>query len=136
LKVDGKLNWRNLFGFLCFCLLYFIVQNGVLLTIYFAVAADVNVGVITTIWSICPFFLALADYLMFKVRLSSHHYIGITLIVISTILISLIKVIDPEFKVETALPSQATVPTIIPVLFGLLTPVFFTTFGMTLKHLT
>lgn len=105
-----------------------------LLTIYFAVAADVNVGVITTIWSITPFFLALADYLLFNVRLGSHHYIGITLIVISTILISLIKVIDPDFVKSTEVVK--TVPTIIPVCFGLFTPVFFTIFGMTIKHLT
>ena len=39
------------------------------LTIYFATAADINVGVITTIWSVDPVFLAIVDYFMFGQKL-------------------------------------------------------------------
>ena len=138
LIVYGKLRWRNVFGFICFCGLYFIVQNGVLLTIYFAVAADLNAGVITTIWSVTPFFCAFADYLLFNERLRIHHFIGISCIVLCTLLLSLIKVIDPEIVLEaiTLDSAPSLIPTYIPVLMGIFVPVVFTIWGMTIKHLT
>lgn len=108
------------------------------MTIYFAVAADLNAGVITTIWSVTPFFMATADYFVYGVKLRAYHIIGISLIVLSTILLSLMKIIDPDFTEEaiSAIPvGKNVVPIIVPVLFGLLTPVFFTIYGVYFKHL-
>ena len=111
-----------------------------LLTIYFAVAADLNAGVITTIWSVTPFFVALADFMVFGVRLKTYHIVGIALVVLSTIMLSLMKIIDPDFSEDVDTPVTETgkqiVPTIVPVLFGILTPVFFSMYGMVFKHFT
>ena len=63
--VDGKLSQRNLLGFIVYCLNYFMIQNLAFLTMYFAAKAKINVGVITTIWSINPLFMAFADYMIY-----------------------------------------------------------------------
>ena len=56
-------------------------------TMYFANKAGVNVGVITTITSISPFFTAFADYLLYKVRMQYFHFLGMVIIVLGSIFI-------------------------------------------------
>jgi len=63
--IKGKLKVRHLLAFVVYCCLLVAARGLVYLTIYFATAADVNVGVITTIWSVDPVFLAIVDYLVF-----------------------------------------------------------------------
>lgn len=89
--IDGKLRNRNLFGFLLNCLLYFYVINMCVFTMYFANKAGVNVGVITTITSINPFFTAVADYFVYKVHLKYYHIFGMISIVLGSIFICLKK---------------------------------------------
>ena len=62
---DGKMNYRNLLGFIAYCCVYLCIQNMAMLTMFTAKLAGVNVGVIITIWSINPLFMALLDYLFF-----------------------------------------------------------------------
>ena len=63
--INGSIKWGNFIGFVTFCCVFFIVQNSLLLAIYFAGAANLNAGLITSIWSICPFFIAITDYFLF-----------------------------------------------------------------------
>ena len=123
---------RNFIGFWIYGLCYFIVQNCVLLTIYFAVIANLNPGVITTIWSVTPFFIAVFDFFMFGVVLQCYHYIGIIFIFLGTLLLSLMKFIVPQ---PEAAVSEALVETWVPVIMGVITPIFFTFQAMWLKHL-
>ena len=66
---------------------------------YFAARANVNTGVIVTIWSVNPLFMAIADYIMFKQKLQWFHSVGMLMIVICVIFISM------SNKGEASLPS-------------------------------
>lgn len=65
------------------------------LTMYFAGRADLNTGVIITIWSINPLFIAVCDYLLFNQELRYYHEIGLVSIVICIVLLSLTGVVNP-----------------------------------------
>lgn len=59
------------------------------ITLYFANKAGVNVGVITTITSINPFFTAVVDYLIYKIVLRYYHVLGMMSIVLGSVFICL-----------------------------------------------
>jgi drug/metabolite transporter (DMT)-like permease len=56
---------------------------------YYAHMADVNVGIITTIWSIQPMAAAVLDYLINGEKLMCHHIFGMLFIVGSALSISI-----------------------------------------------
>ena len=66
------------------------------LTMYYAARAEVNVGLITTIWSVNPLFMAIGVFVFFKEKLELYHFVGMILIVICTVLLSLSTVISPK----------------------------------------
>jgi drug/metabolite transporter (DMT)-like permease len=111
----------------------------VLFTLYFSLKADVNPGLTTSIWSVTPFFMSLADFIIFGNRLKRNHYIGITLIMLCVILLGLRDVLEPKDSVDTEIQKESTeptVPVIVPITFGLLTPICFTLGAITGKHLS
>jgi len=67
----------------------------VMFTIYFSVKAEVNPGLITSIWSVTPFFMSMADFIIFGVKLGANHIAGITLIMLCVLLLGLKDVIEP-----------------------------------------
>jgi drug/metabolite transporter (DMT)-like permease len=82
--------------------------------------------------------MALVDYKVFGQKLQYFHVLGTLAIVLCTIVISLSGVIEggdeaTEVGVEVVAPA---VPTWVPVIFGLITPVSFTCNGILTKHLT
>lgn len=133
----------NVLGYFAFCLVYFLIQNMAFVTMWFANLAHVNVGVITVIWSVLPLFLAIADYCIFDQKLKYYHFIGMFLIIVCTVLISLQRFIVPsEPTSEQASTSisnntnQVTMAPIVPVIFGILTPIVFTVNGILIRKLT
>lgn len=153
LIIDNKVDCKNVLGFVAFCFNYFLIQNMAFLTMWFAALADINVGVITVIWSVNPLFMAIMDWIIYKVSLECYHLAGTLAIVACTIILSLAGVLmpaheQPKLEQDELLevnPHSAKVmfsrdrlkmPTWVPVLFGVLTPVFFTINGMLTKHLT
>lgn len=66
------------------------------LTMYYAARAEVNVGLITTIWSVNPLFMAIGAFAFFAEKLETYHFVGMILIVICTVLLSLSTVISPK----------------------------------------
>ena len=135
---EGKLSIRNMLGFLSYCCFQVIILNMVMFTIYFSVLADVNTGIITSIWSVTPFFMSLADYLFFGVTLKYNHIIGITLIVVCILLLSLRNVIIPAELEETTSQSLINQPVsiLIPLAFAICTPICFTLSATLGKHLS
>ena len=133
------MNYRNLLGFIAYCCVYLCIQNMAMLTMFTAKLAGVNVGVIITIWSINPLFMALLDYLFFGQKLKYYHVIGTISIVICTIVISLSGVVlgsgEEEAEVAVAVVEPA-IATWIPALFGVCTPIFFSINGVLTKSLT
>lgn len=55
---------------------------------YYAHMADVNVGIITTIWSIQPLAAATLDYFINGEKLTRYHLLGMIMVVISALTIS------------------------------------------------
>ena len=112
--VGGKFRCINAVGFLAFCLMYFIIQNMAFMTMWFADLAQINVGVITVIWSINPLYMAAVDYFLFKIKLKYFHFIGTIMIVGCTVLLALKPFIIPnEDKGEQKL-NLVKIPTEAP----------------------
>ena len=107
LVLDGQVYWRNVVGFTVYCLLYFLIQNLAFLTMFFSALAQVNVGLITTIWSVNPLFMAIMDFIIFKQKLYYYHLVGTISIVICTIVLSLTSVVYPP---DAAGPQVVPVP--------------------------
>ena len=100
---------------------------------YFASEAGINVGVITVIWSINPLLMAFFDRIIYKTQLKYYHYIGLITIMICTAIIAIMgggKSPKAEIK-EIGLKEKC--PAWIPVIFGIVTPIMFTTNGMFTK---
>ena len=121
--------------FTIYCCNYFLTQNMITLTIYFAGLAKINTGLIVSIWSITPFGYALFDKILFGFKLELNHYIGMVFILVCAVLLSLTSVIYPAPLPQIDHISEKPIPAVIPVIFGLLTPCIFTFFGMLQKHL-
>ena len=133
--VDGQFKLKNLIGFVCYCLIYLLIQLLAIYTMYFANKAGVNVGIITTIWSLNPLFMATADFFIFGQPLKHYHYQGLISILICSVVISLSGMANAAPVISNG-KIEPTVPTWIPVLFGIVTPVSFTMSGIMTKHLS
>lgn len=94
--IDGQFKCVNFLGFIVFSFLYFLIQNMAFMTMWFADLAQVNVGLITVIWSINPLYMAAVDYFLFNTKLKCFHLVGTILIVGCTILLSLKPIIIPD----------------------------------------
>lgn len=101
------------------------------LTMYFSALANVNVGLITTIWSVNPVFMAIMDRFCFGQKLQTYHLIGTLFIVICTVILSVSGASKTEEFVEVV--KRDILPTWVPVLFGVVTPIFFTISGYLTK---
>ena len=64
-------------------------MSFIFLTMYYSHMADVNVGIITTIWSVQPMAAAVLDYFIYGEKLMMHHLFGILFIIASALSISL-----------------------------------------------
>lgn len=87
--VDGKFRAMNLLRFTIQCCFFFGIQASIFLTMYYCHLANVNVGIITTIWSIQPMIAGLFDYLIYGEKLNRYHLIGMVFIIVSALCISL-----------------------------------------------
>ena len=74
------------------------------LTMWFSALAQINVGLITVIWSLNPLYMAACDYFLFNEKLKYFHIIGTVLIVACTILLSLkpLIIVDDMAEIEEA----------------------------------
>ena len=94
------------------CCLFFGIQSFIFLTMYYAHMADVNVGIITTIWSIQPLAAAILDYFIYGEKLMKHHLFGMVFVIGSALCISLAS------KTKTVELSQITHGASSPFLSG------------------
>jgi len=66
------------------------------MTFYYAKLANINVGIIATIWAINPLYMAILDYIVNAQKLTSKHLIGMVCLISCTLLISFSSVIIPK----------------------------------------
>lgn len=64
--IDGKLNVTHLILFLIMCCLFLGIMSSIFMTMYFSHISGVNVGVITTIWSVQPLIAAVIDWIIHR----------------------------------------------------------------------
>ena len=82
-----------MFALILFCSLSFIVQNMTYFAIWFANLANMNVGVITVIWSTTPLMVAISEYIFYKQGLKVHYIIGMVLMVVCAGILSVNSII-------------------------------------------
>lgn len=102
----------------------------------FAAKAHINAGVIITIWSVNPLFMAICDKIFFNQSLRYFHFLGMFSIVICTIVISLSGMVNSKTTDASVVGLAPSIPTWVPVIFGIITPMTFCSNGILTKHLT
>lgn len=66
----GRVNRVKMLAYIVICFIQLCVLNLIMLTINSSVLAKVNTGLITSVFSVTPFFSALLDQIFFNLRLS------------------------------------------------------------------
>eukprot|EP00347_Sterkiella_histriomuscorum_P009767 403339972 len=132
-KVDLNLkHWYNILMFVMFSLVYLTYQTLVVLTFNFSLQANVNPGLVSTIWATTPLFAGFMDYVLFGQRLTKKHLIGVICLAFCVVCISLTPVIyapQQSNKIQTIQPW-------VPVTLALISPIFFATSNIQTKYLT
>ena len=93
--------------------------------------ADVNVGVITTIWSVQPLIAAVLDYFIYSEKLMRFHLVGMVMIVAGAIAIGYSSNEKENFTMDAKVEEQVSqvivdpkAPKWIAILFGFIAPCF------------
>lgn len=106
------------------------------MTMWTAYLANINVGVITVIWSFMPLIQAICDYYLFKQKLTYNLYIGMTMIIFTSVLLSLQNfILTPDEGAKKESEIKEPIATWIPVLFGIFTPFFFTSGNLIIRFM-
>mmetsp|Transcript_9676 Transcript_9676/g.16272 ORF Transcript_9676/g.16272 Transcript_9676/m.16272 type:complete len:184 (+) Transcript_9676:527-1078(+) len=124
--------------------LYIGTQCLIILTMHFAHLAQVNVGIITTIWGVQPLVAAVLDYFINSEKLTRYHLCGMIFIVIGGLCVSVSGNGTGAESVTVIINSagereeitEALIPKWIPVVFSVMTPMFFIMQGLFTKHAT
>ena len=136
--VGGKFSLRNFIAMVVFTFINLGVVSFATLTLYTSTRTVLNAGVVSSIWSLTPFVMAIGDYIFFGIKITISQVYGMLLIVVCVILLGLKDVIE-EKRTGVVAPKLAIddpLPTYIPVIVAGLSPIIFTASGMMGKHMT
>lgn len=154
--VNGKLKVTHLILYLIMCCLYFGIMSSIFLTMFYAHLSNINVGVVTTIWSVQPLIAAFLDWVFYRQRLGFNHIVGMLLIILGAVAIGYAGIFKneeakyhvPNFIPEQPANSDATVfhpelkdpkgssYTLIAILWSIITPCFFLAQSFFTKFIT
>ena len=97
----------------------------------FARRADLNIGIVTAVWSLTPFFIAVFDKIIYGSKIKFYHILGMLLVVVMALIISL-----PNHTEKTVVKAEMTdlTPTYQAVLLGLMFPVFTSAWTLLVKY--
>ncbi|CDW83526.1 UNKNOWN [Stylonychia lemnae] len=132
-KHTNHIVWRNIVDVIIYCLLYLTIQTVVIGTFGLCLQANLNAGIVSTIWSASPLYSAILDYFFFKQSLNVNHIIGIFSLILCAACISLSNIVGVQ-----ALESNEKPPTIdawIPVTIAVITPLVFAVNGIQIKNM-
>jgi len=141
--IGGELKIKNLIALgVCTCL-YIGIASFIILTIHFSHLANVNVGIVTTIWGVQPLIAGILDYFINGEKLTKYHISGIAFIVAGGVLVSIsgqsknivLQFEDIKIDIGKLIDGQL-VPKYVAVFFGAITPIFFVTASLFTKHVT
>ena len=134
LVVNKKLKVGNLIGMLVFSLLLLASQIGAVMTLYTSGLAQVNEGVVATVYSLEPLIMTIADRFLFGTSLKKFHYVGLVCILVSSLVISFASQ-GAEAQEETVVETSG-LPSYVPVVVAVLTAFAFCAMQLLGKHLT
>lgn len=154
--IKGKLNIVHLLLFLIMCCLFFGIMSSIFLTMYYSHMSDINVGVITTIWSVQPLIAAFLDWIFYRQRLGLNHIIGMILVILGAVAIGfagIFKLQESKYHAPNHIPekpvdnnSLAFHPVIkdpkgssytwVAIIWGFITPCFFLAQSFFTKFIT
>jgi len=150
--INGKLNFKHLLMFIIMCFFWFGNLSSIFMTMYFSHIAGVNVGVITTIWSVQPLIAAFIDYLVNREVIGFHHFVGMILIVLGAISIGYTgttKVSSNHLQIPNHIQPNThdgvlyapeihdqKAPVWIAIMWGFITPCFFLGQSFYTKYIT
>lgn len=93
------------------CCLFFGIMASIFMTMYFSHMSGVNVGVITTIWSVQPLIAALLDFVIYRQLLGFHHVVGMVLVILGAVAIGYTGIYKQE---DSKLHAPNETPTVNP----------------------
>lgn len=95
--------------------------------------ANLNAGIVSTIWAIGPLYSALVDFLFFKQKLFTSHLIGLVCLISCAMCISLASVVDSS---PNSNEQPAQIEAWKPVVLAIITPFIFSASNFLNKFLT
>ena len=95
LIIDGNLSKINVLRYAIQCVTYFGTMCSIFLTMYYSHLSNVNVGTITTLWSVQSLAAAFVDYFVNNEKLTIKHFLGILAVTAAALLISFSRAADP-----------------------------------------
>ena len=95
-----------------------------------AAAAHINFSLVANIYSITPFWVAVAFYFIFKERITKIHLLGIVLITICILMTGL----SSAAHHSTTTDSEASLHTIVPLVMALIYTIALTTISWTTRY--
>ena len=153
LIINGKLVKVHLVIFILMSFLFMGIMISMYMTMYFSHMSGVNVGVITTFWSIQPLVAAVLDLLINREMLGFHHIVGMILVILGAVSIGysgINKQNDGKHLAPNNAPTEnpnsdmtfhpviqdPKSPMWIAILWGFITPCFFIARAMYAKFIT
>lgn len=126
------------------CCLFFGIMMSMFMTMYFSHISGVNVGIISTIWSVQPLIAAIIDWIIYREKLKLNHYIGMVLVVLGALAIGFAGILkttttsdapnSPTLQPPNANTTNSPYPELhdtiwwyswIAIIWAVITPAFF-----------
>jgi len=142
---DGSIAWFLILNY-CFGAVF---QGAVFMaineTFIYAVKADLNVGIPSAIWAINPFFTALLEYVFRKVPIKTFHFVGMSIMMISAVMMAVSNLAVPPKVEEISISINGTetitteddddrIPVYIPILIAFIMPVISAVFSIQINY--
>jgi len=123
LWTNGKFNW-TIFLWL---IIGAVVSVGIFLIVSFtlklAILANLNTGIVITIWAINPFTSALMDFCIYRSPLQQHHLVGMVFLIMCAVFVSVSGGKDAAPNSPTEIIKEAALPAWCAILCSVAMPV-------------
>ncbi|CAI2372023.1 unnamed protein product [Moneuplotes crassus] len=127
----GKFHWKNLTGVLLYSAIILCAGFSVYFTFSFALYADINQGILTSLFGMAAVYSAIFAYFLFGDRLKIYHVVGMGMILCCIIGLSLGQ---KSKKHETTSTENTTLYSILSIMLACLCPIWFSSAGMTARY--
>jgi hypothetical protein len=131
LEDEYTCSYKDFLVLICYGLLYFLIQNLTLASIFYADQTGLNIGFIVSLWALSPLFMAIGDYYINHYHTHLYHCLCLICILICILCSGLSEIIYP--KSSSSFKSDYI---FIPILLGLFTPLCFSAHSMLTIHMT